>query len=82
LLKKYESILTQSKYFELVPLDVEISILASRLRVKYGLKTPDAIQLATSIHVGCEFFLTNDFGLKKVTEANVIVMDNLHELEK
>lgn len=81
LVEKYELILTQSKYFELIPLDVVIAKLASKLRVKYGLKTPDAIQLATSIHVGCDFFLTNDLGLRKVTEANVIVMDNLHELE-
>jgi predicted nucleic acid-binding protein len=82
LVQKYELILTQSQYFELIPLDVEIAKLASKLRVKYGLKTPDAIQIATSIQVGCDFFLTNDLGLRKVTEVKVIIMDNLHKLEK
>jgi predicted nucleic acid-binding protein len=75
-------ILTQSQYFELIPLDVEIAKFASKLRVKYGLETPDAIQIATSIQVGCDFFLTNDLGLRKVTEVKVIIMDNLHKLEK
>jgi predicted nucleic acid-binding protein len=82
LVQKYELILTQSQYFELIPLDVEVAKLASKLRVKYGLKTPDAIQIATSIQVGCDFFLTNDLGRRKVTEVKVIIMDNLHKLEK
>jgi len=37
---------------------------ASRLRAGYGLKTPDALHLATALHYGCDELWTNDGRLK------------------
>ena len=40
--------------------------LAADLRAEYGLKTPDALHLATAKYHNCEVFLTNDDRLKRV----------------
>ena len=50
---------------------------AARLRAVYNLRTADAIQIATSIHFGCDAFLTNDVKLKRVTELRIIVVSEL-----
>ncbi|MBK8453989.1 MAG: type II toxin-antitoxin system VapC family toxin [Thiofilum sp.] len=40
---------------------------AGKLRVKYGLKTPDALHLATALENGCNQFWTNDNRLDKAS---------------
>lgn len=50
---------------------------AARLRAKYNLKLPDSLQLAAAITAGCNAFLTNDSQLKRVTEIQVLVLDDL-----
>lgn len=48
---------------------------ATDLRAKYlKLKTPDALHLAAAIESGCDAFVTNDFGLKVITEIRVEVI--------
>lgn len=48
-------------------LDGDIAVEAARLRRENtGLRTPDAIQLATAIVGGAKLFVTNDIKLKKV----------------
>lgn len=39
---------------------------ALQLRVQHGLKTPDALHLATAMHHGCVEFWTNDDRLNRV----------------
>jgi predicted nucleic acid-binding protein len=50
---------------------------AAELRARYNLTLTDAFQVACALDAGCEAFLTNDFGLKRVTEIQVIVLDAL-----
>lgn len=57
--------------------DELIAIEAVKMRVKYGLKLPDAIQIATAIVSNCDAFLTNDIALSKVTEIRSIVVSEL-----
>lgn len=61
---------------EIVAPDYEIAREAARLRGRYGLRTPDALLLGTSLQRGAEAFLTNDAGLKKagVEEIAIILL--------
>lgn len=56
----YQEVLVNFPNLRLVPTDIEIAKKAVRLRVSYGLTTPDAIQLATAIIWGCQVFISND----------------------
>jgi predicted nucleic acid-binding protein len=50
---------------------------AADLRARYNVRLPDALQLATAINESCDAFLTNDVDLKRVTEIDVLVLDDL-----
>ncbi len=76
---EYKLILENFPHLEVAPVDAEIADLASSLRAKYELRTPDAIQLATSIVKGAQAFVTNDESLKKVKEIEVVVMREVLE---
>lgn len=76
---EYKLILENFPHLEVAPVDAEVADLASSLRAKYELRTPDAIQLATSIVKGAQAFVTNDESLKKVKEIEVVVMREVLE---
>jgi predicted nucleic acid-binding protein len=46
----------------IIPLDSQIALVAARLRAKHGakLKLPDALIIATAIHVAADTLLTTD----------------------
>ncbi|MCP4258155.1 MAG: type II toxin-antitoxin system VapC family toxin, partial [Planctomycetes bacterium] len=45
--------------------------MAAKLRAKYSIKTPDAIQIATGVIMKADVFLTNDINLKNVNDIEV-----------
>jgi len=45
---------------ELVELNSEIASLFAQIRADYGIKTPDAVQLASAIYAKADLFVTND----------------------
>lgn len=57
-------------------IDYKISVKAASLRAKYGLRTPDAIFIATAIKEGAQAFITNDIRLRKVTELDFIILND------
>ncbi len=76
---EYRLILENFPHLEVIPVDAKVADLASVIRAKYKLRTPDAIQLATSILKGAQAFVTNDESLKKVKEIESIVMREVLE---
>lgn len=77
LAQKYETILLKSAGFQLIPIAESVSRRAAILRATYNLRTPDAIHIATAIEAGCDAFLTNDKGLKRVSEIRILLLDEL-----
>jgi len=64
LAERYESALCRGLGWTLVPLDREIASRAARLRIRYRLKLPDALQLAAALEHNAEALVTHhrDFG--------------------
>ncbi len=77
LVNTYEEILLKSKGFQTTPISIKICRTAAELRARHNLKTPDALQIAAALEVQCDAFLTNDSGLKRLTEIRVLVLDEL-----
>lgn len=74
---KYLDILQNSPNFFTNSITASIAETAAELRANYNLRTPDALQIATAIDNGCDAFLCNDNGLKRVTELRVLILDDL-----
>jgi predicted nucleic acid-binding protein len=73
---KYRDILLSSEGLTTFEILHEISEIASGLRAKYSIRTPDAIQIAVGIRYGATKFLTNDPNLRKVSEIKVLILDD------
>ena len=74
---EYRHLLLNSRNFTLVPIDSTIAELAAELRARHRLRTPDALQIAAAISVGCEAFVTNDDAPRRVAALRVLVLDEL-----
>lgn len=79
---KYRDILLHSEGLTTFEILHEVSELSSKLRAKYSIRTPDAIQMAVGILYGASKFLTNDPALKKVSDIGVLVLDDFLEQDK
>lgn len=82
LAERYREILLHSEGLTTFEILHEISEKSSKLRAKYSIKTPDAIQIAVGVLYGAGKFLTNDPDLKKISEVEVLVLDDFLEKEK
>ncbi len=65
LAERYREILLYSDGLTTFEILHEVSEMSSKLRAKYSIKTPDAIQIAVGLVYGAEKFITNDPALKK-----------------
>ena len=73
----YRSLLTTSGDFQTLSISPDIAEQAAALRARHGLRTPDALQIATALAAGCAAMLTDDARLQRVTELRVLVLDEL-----
>ncbi len=78
---EYEQILTRSSGITLVALDLPLLRLASHLRANWGLKTPDALQLAAALQSSCTVFLTNDERIPQLPGLRVLQAQDYLEPE-
>jgi predicted nucleic acid-binding protein len=69
LLAQYNTLFEKTKIVELTETVVTI---ATDLRVRYGLKTPDALQAASALSLGSHTaFITADAGFERVPHLNI-----------
>ncbi|CAN5802627.1 PIN domain-containing protein [soil metagenome] len=73
----YRDLLFNGVNFQLFPITSKIAETAAELRDKYNLRTPDALQIATALENGGDAFLCNDNGLKRVTEIQILILDEI-----
>lgn len=60
LAERYESALREGLRWRVVDLDSDLAAKAARLRIRYGLKLPDAFQLAAAIAHSADALVTHD----------------------
>lgn len=58
------------------PIDHHIALEAAALRARHNLSLLDAFQAAVALATGCDAFLTNDPGLRRVESLRVLVLDD------
>ncbi len=76
---KYKLILQNFPNLQIKSLDEEIADIASDIRAKYAINTPDAIQIATSLSARADYFLTNDLYLKKIQDIEILLLDDIEK---
>lgn len=75
LVKKFSDFLKAGRNISLLDISSDIAELAGKLRGRYtSLRALDAIQIAVSINVKADAFITNDVKLKQIKESKVIVL--------
>ena len=73
----YRVVLATFPNLELRRADIAITELAADLRVRYGVTTPEAIQLATAIVHGADAFVGNSEVVRGVKEIEVVLLKDL-----
>lgn len=62
----------------IVGVDLPLAVRAARLRVKYRLRTPDAIIAATALETGADGIVTNDRRFSPLSsEIRVLILNEL-----
>lgn len=59
--------------FDVHPLGVSIAVEAARLRARYRLRLPDAIQLATALEIGAWALVTHDRDFSSVQDVRILM---------
>ena len=77
LAERYEALLMKSRGIELVPIDHVQLRGTAQLRARYGLKTPDGLQLSAALSRRCTTFVTNDRRMPEVPGLEVLQLDDL-----
>jgi len=72
----YEQVFASLPSLSVIPLDIPLARLASKLRAKYPkIRLPDAIQLSAPLYKQCPLFITNDKKLS-ITELDILYLDD------
>jgi predicted nucleic acid-binding protein len=69
LAKQYAKLMLESPGLTLLELNLSLLYQAAAIRAKWGIKTPDALQLAAAVIGNCSTFLTNDRRLPSCVEG-------------
>ncbi|HXU09766.1 MAG TPA: PIN domain-containing protein [Blastocatellia bacterium] len=72
----YSELLTATE-MRLLPITLDVLRDAARLRADTNMKTPDAIHAATALAAGCDLFVTNDGGFRRVAALPVVIISEV-----
>ena len=72
LIERYRYDLLYFPHLKVSFIDSAVADIASDLRVRYRIRTPDAIQIAAAINERANIFISNDESLKKIEEIKVL----------
>lgn len=74
-----ELILLHFPHLQLAPVTRGVLVRAAEIRARYGLRTPDAIMVATAVESGATLAVTNDDAWRKVEEIKIVLLRDLRD---
>ena len=74
---EYRALLLYTDELTCVAATPSIAERTAHLRSQYRIRTPDALQVATAIHMGASIFVTNDGRLPNLPEITVFVLKHV-----
>ena len=77
--KSYKFLLNNFPNLTMVTIDHHVAEKGAELKARYGIRIPDALQVASAIENRATTFLTNDHNLKKVKEIEIVVLKEMME---
>jgi predicted nucleic acid-binding protein len=77
LAEAYRGLLLASQHFRTVSIGADTAELVAGIRAQYGLRTPDAVQIAVALAEGCDAFLTDDVRLRRLSALPIVIVDDL-----
>ena len=72
LCQRYRDLFASFPHLSLLPVDAEIAEIASDLRARYQIRTPDSIHVASAIAARADAFVSEDTRLRKIQEIPVL----------
>ncbi|HSF47769.1 MAG TPA: PIN domain-containing protein [Burkholderiales bacterium] len=69
---QYREVLCRSPGWQMYPVDEEVAETGARMRIRYKLRLPDAIQIATAIVTRSHALVTHDAKLGKIRDITVL----------
>lgn len=73
----YKTLLYETNIVHVHTITSDIAESAAAMRVRYTIRTPDALHIATALHTQCDMFVTNDYQLTRIKELRVVVLDEI-----
>ena len=78
LAETYRELLAPSAGIAVYPVTQQIAEEAAQIRATHPrIRTPDALQMATAVVAGAQYFLTNDKALPNLPTLQMLVVDDL-----
>ncbi len=77
---EYRQLLLGARNLRTIPVSPAIAEQAGELRPRFSFRTPDAIQVATAIQAGAEWFITNDKKLRVPGLLQFVLVEELAAL--
>jgi predicted nucleic acid-binding protein len=71
---RYRLALSPNPYLMVWPIGHDVIETAASLRAKYRIKMIDAIHVASAVVNHADFFVTNDEGLRRITEVRILIL--------
>jgi predicted nucleic acid-binding protein len=73
---QYRLIISQGPDLTVWPIGRDVIETAAFLRAKYRIKMIDAIQVASAVVYGADVFVTNDAGLRRISEVPILILSD------
>lgn len=77
LARQYHDILLSSPHIDVVPVTHTVAERAAEVRASFGLKTPDAIQVAVATMHNASALITNDRGWPQSLGVPILIVEDL-----